>query len=433
MATSAQIKPTSASRKNALKIRRAFEISPRLVAGILVLGIFGLLVTAWFVHQPTGFRPWLFENRYVNVFDDLLARRQQILTLKATGNIYEPFGAQAFTYPPGAIFAFYWTTWIGISAVPLTWTVLSLGSMAASFAMVLRTFNRMNRMLAFALGCWLTLLTLAIYPPFTEGIEFGQLAPMILALVLVDELIVRGRTRGIAVGLASAIKLYPLVFVVAWAIRRQWRDVATALGTFFGVTLLASLLWPKSGRSFFVDLLWNGKDFQHMSDNVATFVASQSVSAILTRPPIGLSPQGQLPAYFLAGVLGLLALFGAHHLWLRGARLSSAVILLTASSVCSPVAWDHYFSYAPLVWWVAVEAGSWSRLRVASIVAGVVWLVPWNFFRREPSTTPWIAFYEFISRNAIGFAAIALILAAALDAWRPRRVEAPDQQLSMAA
>ncbi len=400
-----------------------------VVPGLLALGILGLLATAWLVPQPTGFRPWLFENRYVHVFDDLLARRQQIQTLKTTGNIYEPFGAQAFTYPPGAIFAFYWTAWFGSSVVPLVWTVLSLGSMVASFSMVLHKFNRVNVVNALTLACWLTLLTLAIYPPFAEGIEFGQLAPMILAFVLFDELVARGNKRGIAVGIASAIKLYPLVFVLAWAFRRQWREVATALGTFFSVTLLASLLWPKSAQSFFVDLLWNGKDLQHMSDNVATFVASQSISAMLTRPPIGLSPHAQLPAYFAAGVLALFALYGAHHLWLRGARLSSAVVLLTASSVCSPVAWDHYFSYAPLIWWVAVEAGSRSRLRVAAVVAGIVWLVPWNFFRREPSTTPWIAFYEFISRNAIGFAAVALILAAAVDAWRPRGDVVLDQEL----
>ncbi|MEI6700820.1 MAG: glycosyltransferase family 87 protein [Actinomycetota bacterium] len=433
MATSAQTKPSARSPRTQWRRLSEVEVSPRVVGVLLVLGVAGLLVAAWFVHQPTGFRPWLFENRYDNVFDDLLARREQILTLKATGNIYEPFAAQAFTYPPGAIFAFYWTTWIGISAVPLTWTLLSLGSMTVAFAMVLRTFNRLKISLALALGCWLTLLTLAIYPPFAEGIEFGQLAPTILALVLLDELVVRGKMRGVAIGIASAIKLYPLVFVVAWALRRQWRDVVTALGTFFGLTALASLMWPKSAQSFFVDLLWNGEDFKHMSDNVATFVASQSISAMLTRPPVSLSPHGQLPAYLVAGIVALIAIYGAHHLWLRGARLSSAVVLLTASSVCSPVAWDHYFSYAPLVWWVAVEAGSRSRLRVASIVAGVVWLVPWNFFRREPSTTPWVAFYEFISRNAIGFAAVAIILAAGLDAWHPRRAEVLDQEPSIAA
>jgi hypothetical protein len=99
------------------------------------------------------------------------------------------------------------------------------------------------------------------------------------------------------------------------------------------------------------------------------------------------------------------------------------VVLVAVSSLCSPVAWDHYFCFAPLLWWVAAEAKRGSRLRHVSVLAGIVLLIPWNFWRREKVTDLWVTLYEFVTRNAIGFAALAVVLAAALDAWRPRTAQ----------
>jgi alpha-1,2-mannosyltransferase len=263
--------------------------------------------------------------------------------------------------------------------------------------------------------------TVTLYPPFIEVLEWGQLAPMLLALLVLDELVLRGGWRGVGVGVASAIKLYPLVFVVAWMFRREWRSVATALLTFAATTTLASVLWPQSAWSFFVDLMWNGRDVSHLATNHATVVSSQSIASMLNRPPLALDASYQWVGLLVAAVVACAGLFGAHRLWLRRQHVGACVVLIALASLSSPVAWDHYFCFAPLLWWVASEATPHSRLRRSSVTAAIVLLVPWNFWRREKVTDLWISVYEFVTRNAIGFAALSVVLAAVLDAWKPQR------------
>ena len=392
---------------------------PALIA-LLIVCVALLAFTTWATGNVHGFRPWFFEDKYDNAFEDLLARNRQIRILQDTGNIYEPFGSEAFTYPPGAIFIFYWTTWLPTEHVPYAWTALTLFSMVALFAIVLRASSRARGLALWTLACWLTMATVAVYPPFIEVLEWGQLAPMLLALIAIDELLLKGPGRGIAVGIASAIKLYPLLFVVAWAFRRQWGAVATALITFATCTAIAALAWPTSAVSFFVDLMWNGQDIAHLASNHATVVSSQSIASMLNRPPIALDPNNQIPATIVAAIVACLGLIGAHRLWKNKQTVSTMVVLIAVSSLCSPVAWDHYFCFAPLLWWVAAECAPRSRLRHASVVAGLILLIPWNFWRRGKPIDAWTTTYEFITRNAIGFAVLSVVVAAALDAWRPR-------------
>jgi len=126
----------------------------------------------------------------------------------------------------------------------------------------------------------------------------------------------------------------------------------------------------------------------------------------------------------VSGVVAALGLYGAHRLWRDRRPVGAMVILVAVSSLCSPVAWDHYFCFAPLLWWVAAEASRGSRLRHASVLAGIALLVPWNFWRREKVTDLWVTLYEFVTRNAIGFATLAVVIAALLDAlWSRGGVE----------
>jgi len=407
----------------ALSIWFAF-VANRSAQGIaLLLGLGALIFTTWATGNVHGFRPWLFEDQYDNAFEDLLARNRQIEILQRTGNIYEPFGSEAFTYPPGAIFIFYWTTWLPTEHVPYAWTALTLFSMVCVFAMVIRATSARRGLMLWVLSCWATVATVSLYPPFIEVLEWGQLALMLLSLIALDELFLKGRFRGVGVGIASAIKLYPLLFVVAWAFRREWRAVGTALLSFATCTAIAAIAWPTSAASFFIDLMWNGQDITHLATNHATIVSSQSLASMLNRPPIALDPHHQFPTFVVSGVVAALGLYGAHRLWRDRRPVGTMVVLVAVSSLCSPVAWDHYFCFAPLLWWVAAEAKRGSRLRHVSVLAGIVLLIPWNFWRREKVTDLWITLYEFVTRNAIGFAALAVVLAAALDAWRPRTAQ----------
>src|SRR5699024_4942311 len=67
-----------------------------------------------------------------------------------------------------------------------------------------------------------------------------------MALVLVD--VLRGRGRwwgGTLTGLAMAVKLTPAVFLLYFVLRRDWRGLATAIGSALAFTGIGHLLAPE--------------------------------------------------------------------------------------------------------------------------------------------------------------------------------------------
>src|SRR6185503_21371042 len=93
-------------------------------------------------------------------------------------------------------------------------------------------FERLNWPLWFSFGvaCCIAL----IFEPVRETITFGQVNTLLLTLVAGDMLlgVARGRRwAGVGIGLATAIKLTPGVFILYLLITRRWRPAGVATGT----------------------------------------------------------------------------------------------------------------------------------------------------------------------------------------------------------
>ena len=83
--------------------------------------------------------------------------------------------------------------------------------------------------------------------------------------------------RGVASGLAAAIKLTPAIAVLIFLLRRQWRSAITMVATSLAVTLLSWVISPGESARFFFDAMWDpqraGDAYYTSNQNLKGFVA----------------------------------------------------------------------------------------------------------------------------------------------------------------
>jgi alpha-1,2-mannosyltransferase len=388
--------------------RRGGPGSQVIAALVLVSGVALILIMTWLVnHQDSQ----VFTMHFNYSFKDIFGRVVNLNDLRQTGNIYVPFGYQAFTYPPGAILFFWPILWVPTQHLSLLWNFLTLAALAGSIYVSLVYLTKVPKLLLAGLACWAAVLSAAVFPELTECLMWGQTATILLLFVLLDMLIIRGPAKGVLVGLAAAVKIYPGLFIIVWLLRREWKPALTALATTTGVTGLAYALWPTSGRYFFHDIIFGGQEFEHLA-GTANSLKSGSFVAFFQRWPFHYGSISSHEGVLLEAAVMVLALWGAQRLWRAGLDFSAVIVVLIAGAIASPVAWDHYFSFAPLLILVAYEAGANTALGRTAIVATVVSLVPWVLFRTPAITTPWTTTYAFVARNALLLVTFAVMMVA---------------------
>jgi hypothetical protein len=368
---------------------------------VLALGVVAVVAAALLINYVVA--------PSIGNHEDVLGRLLNLQTLRRTGNIYVPFGSEAFTYPPGAIFLFWPILWVSKGLLPLTWALVSLGALVATLAIVLDRFIYQSRALTWGVACWVTALTAIIFPPILEGLTWGQTGTILLVLVVLDFLVVKGPSKGVLVGLATAFKIYPGLFIIAWLLRRQWRPALTALATTGCTTALAWALWPKSAGTFFSKEIFGGRELGHFSSHAAA-TASSSFSAMFMRAPFHVGLLNDYGTFAACALVMVVGLWGAQRLWRQDHELSSLVVLLVAATIGAPLAWDHYFSFAPLLLFVPFEFGVRNPFSRAALVSALVMVVPWFRFRRPTTATWWTDSYAFVGRNALLFASLSLLV-----------------------
>lgn len=394
---------TTASQRdqaNVTTLVHARRVTPYgVVVGVLSLA--GTLLMAIAVTRTHGFHPWTFAGRYSYVFRDLTGRVTNLQTLRRTGNIYVPFGVEAFTYPPAAIFLFWPLVWLPSPSIPFLWTWLSILCLAASIAICLHHLTPRRWTTNLAFGALLALASIMVLPIEVECLIWGQTATILLLFIVLDSIVVKGRGRGILVGLATAFKIYPVVFIVVWVWRRRYREAITAVITATLATTLAWILWPASFSTFVRVLIIGQKEFGRFAHGGAATYASSSVTAFFMRAPFHVGLLNWAWDCVFSVLVITLGLCAAQKLWKMDCEISSMVCVLYASVLGSPVAWDHYFAFAPLLVLVIREVGPRSWLGRTSLLALVTFCVPWLFIHNSLETSTYLAVRDFVARNAI--------------------------------
>jgi alpha-1,2-mannosyltransferase len=384
-------------------------------------GIVALLVMAWLVKHSLS---WSLTSPYRHGFQDLMGRLSNVEKLRDTGNIYLPIGAaEAFTYPPGAILFFWPILWLPVQDLAFLWTAVSLVALAATLVAVIDHLLHKSLLVTVGIACWTAVLSAIVLAPVSECLEWGQTATILVCLVVVDALVINGSAKGVLVGAATAVKIFPGLIILFWLVRREWRAAVTSLVTTAGITVLACVLWPASASTFLFRLLLGAGDYDKFT-NVANSLASSSLIAMFQRPPFHVNFLDVYGELTVVAVVVVATLIGAERLWRHDFQLSAVVLILITSVIGSPIVWDHYFAFAPLFFLMPFELGWKSPLARTAVVSGLVMVVPWFLFRQPAGRTWWTATYAFGARNALLLAGLAVIVASfwqGSPATKPKR------------
>jgi len=350
-------------------------------------------------------------------FDDLRGRVGNLTQLQQTGNIYFPSGYEAFTYPPAAIAFFAPLLVIPTGALPFIWTALCVIALIATYAIALGALlplQRRERWSLALIGAW---CTITFDASVVRGLTWGQLALLINLVVIIDVVRRGRRLEGLGVGVATAVKLYPALFIALYLWRRQWRAAATAIGTAVSFTTAATLAWPRSATYFFRHELLGGQELAHFTANVPSEV-NDSIIAVGERWPFAVHA---LPTAVTSVVLlAVLALgtVATQRCWRTGAPLTAMGLGLTTAVMALPLSRDHYFSFAPLLLASVIELGWRSPTTRAALVLLASSLVPWFLYRHVDVAPKHGVLIPLIARSAIGVSALGLLTVAALT-FRP--------------
>jgi alpha-1,2-mannosyltransferase len=223
--------------------------------------------------------------------------------------------------------------------------------------------------------------------------------------------------RGLIVGLATAIKLVPGVFVIYFLVTGRRREAVTAAVAAVAATLATFVVLPADSADYWFGALF---DSERLGSNTAT--TNQSIRGMLLRL---YWPHAVTSLLWLVCVV-IVAYFGfrsARRAWLAGDEIRGIAITGLIAVLVSPVAWIHHLAWLVVVFGAIVGDGR-DRRRVA--IAVVVWIfylleVPWwGITMLAHHMGP--RFLGRIVQDAYGLGAIGLLVI--LRSPRPRPLSA---------
>lgn len=277
-----------------------------------------------------------------------------------------------FTYPPFAALSMLPMT--GVSSAAAGWINL-VASVAALGVVLLILLTPITDRLGWPR--WLVVgvalpMALALEPG-RETLGFGQVNLLLFGLIMADLVALRWRAyppaaltsprpapaagaggagvevlrrwwysgawAGAGIGLATAVKLTPGLFILYLVVSRQWRVAAVASGTAAGATMAAFVAAPRESLAYFTSVLWQ-------TDRVGAgdFTPNQSLAGILAR----LYDQPEAPTLLwlsfaaVCCALGLSRAVTAHR---EGDEVAAFALVGLTAVVLSPISWSHHLVF----------------------------------------------------------------------------------------
>ncbi len=363
-----------------------------------------------------------------------------------------------FTYPPVAAMLAVPLAAMSWPVAQWVWTIAVVAVLAVTVRHAFRAFLDGVRGALAAPALFAVLCAACMYlMPIRDQVRFGQVDLFLLALCLLDCVVRRPWwPRGMLIGLATAVKLTPGVFLVYLAVTAfaprdagpgrsgtapsgprqrhgstaqrhgdaaqrhgdtaQRRALFMAVFTAAVLTLLPFVVITDDARDFWFGALL---DSERLGANAAT--TNQSLRGMLLRLYL---PDALTSAVWLAAVaaVGWYGFRQARRAHLDGDAMTAVALTGLMAVLLSPVAWIHHIAWIVVV--VAAVAGS-GRDPVRLLVAAGVWLyyvlpIPWWGVSIKALEIPILSpVAGKIVQNAFGLGAIGLVWL--LGSWLPRR------------
>ncbi|MFF5972026.1 glycosyltransferase 87 family protein [Streptomyces sp. NPDC012769] len=369
---------------------------------------------------------------HVNMLD-VMVYRAEAETLRAGGDLYAMRATSAnlaMTYPPIAAVLFLPLTLV---SVPLMRTLSTAGNLLLVIALVQLSLQLVRPALSRVgsrADLWRTTLWIAAIVVWCEPVwttlRYGQINLLIAVAVLWDLTRREGsRWAGLGIGLATAVKLTPGLFVVLlfaaglllWRRDRtvnQWlRTALTATGVFLAATLAMALALPADSRTFWTRTLFETGRVGHAEET-----ANQSLSGVLARLMHTDAPGlwWVAAAVLFGGAAMALAVRAA----VRGDRAVAVIVTAFTALMISPISWSHHW-----VWCVPLLILLYDRSTRAWPATGAValafasfalWWVPHDPGRPELDQNAG----QMLLSAVYPLTATAVFVGYALASWRGR-------------
>jgi alpha-1,2-mannosyltransferase len=307
-----------------------------------------------------------------------------------------------FTYPVFAALVF--TPFVAMPALlaRVVMTVLSLGALYVICHLTQRSTRL--RWPAWLRPEWIAVVAISTHPVL-DTLLFGQINLVLVAMVLADTLLIRGRGRGVLVGLAAGIKLTPGLFIVYYLVTGQRRAALNAAGTAGLTVLLGLALQPASAWAFFTEHAVNPA-----RTGGVTYAGNQSILAITARllrtphPPVAVTG-------ILAVTVVIVALWTARRLTLSGERLAGVAVVGVATLLASPISWTHHWVWfipalGALAGWAGDVRWRWVVIAASTLV---IWTGPMRFVPKNDLRELHHNLGQQIVANSFGILAVAFL------------------------
>ncbi|WP_327088393.1 glycosyltransferase 87 family protein [Nonomuraea sp. NBC_01738] len=320
-----------------------------------------------------------------------------------------------FTYPPISVLLAVPLAMMSWDAAQWVWTA---GVFVALGVTVWFAFRRTLEGKKYAPWLFAALMVACTYlMPIRDQVRFGQVDILLVALCLADCMAKRPWwPRGFLIGLATAVKLTPGVFLIYLLVTKQWKTFWMASFAAALLTLLPFAVIPQDAADFWFSALL---DPERLGSNAAT--TNQSLRGMLIRLYL---PDALTTVLWLA-LVALVAWYGfrgAYRAYQAKDTLTAVALVGLMAVLLSPVAWIHHLAWIVVVLGALAGAG---RDRVRLWVAGGVWLyyvlpIPWWGVSLKAAEIPVLSpVVGKLVQNAYGLGALVLVWL--LAAWLPKR------------
>ena len=333
-----------------------------------------------------------------------------------------PGPALPFIYPPFAAILFSAVTFVPWNVAVAWFFLVSLAALYLSCVVVAQRLEQRRRLeqrkTVALLGAAAIATILVWAEPVRQTLGFGQINLLMMFLVVADCLVRHPRwPRGTLIGIAAAIKLTPVLFLLFFIARRQWRPAIVAIATFLSVSLLALALAPADSVQYWLHTMFD------LNNRVGVaFHTNQSLHGMLHR--YGLDPGVESALWLgLSLIVVGCAWFVVARLRARGEDALALVVIATAGLLASPLSWSHHWVWiAPAL---VVLAYTWLRLGksylvvVIAALAAIFGIGPHLLLPHDSGRELTWTFWQHIVGNSYVWIGVALL------GWALYRVRSP--------
>jgi alpha-1,2-mannosyltransferase len=302
---------------------------------------------------------WMIDLQVYRAGGDALLHGRNLYLAHPDGSFLQ------FTYPPFAAIVFGALAVLPNLVAQLAITALSAAALLIVAILAVQTLKpAWPRRLV-----WTVALAISAAAPLLEPVRdtlwFGQVNLVLMALVMVDIIGRRdAKHGGVLVGVATAIKLTPAIFILYLLATRRVRAALTAAVTASALTVVAFALAPAASWRYWTNVIF---DDRRVGD--VRFVWDQSLRGAITRA-FGSGTGTELLWLIVAALVLAAGLAVAVRVRSGGDELLGLGIAAVTGLLVSPISWDHHWVWALPVavslWWRQAQRGTRSGLALSA-------------------------------------------------------------------